>query len=147
MQLIRYPPIYCQFSILSFLFINFFFFFCSFSVPVLVFVSRAGAQRDRGPEARLEGPPEHRHAPRLLRGAHRVSFLSPPPLLLAPLLTSRSADFAEFVCGTTTMMMQTAHNLYLVFDLCTGGELFDRICAKGNYYEAYALPPPSCSNG
>ena len=40
---------------------------------------------------------------------------------------------------------QTAHNLYLCFDLCTGGELFDRICAKGNYYEEYApMPRPSC---
>ena len=34
---------------------------------------------------------------------------------------------------------QTAHNLYLCFDLCTGGELFDRICAKGNYYEECVL--------
>ncbi|KAF8143156.1 hypothetical protein K438DRAFT_1994191 [Mycena galopus ATCC 62051] len=34
--------------------------------------------------------------------------------------------------------LSTSHNLYLCFDLCTGGELFDCICAKGNYYEADA---------
>ncbi|KAG9304043.1 hypothetical protein G9A89_005953 [Geosiphon pyriformis] len=30
---------------------------------------------------------------------------------------------------------ETMNNLYLVTDLALGGELFDRICAKGSYYE------------
>ncbi|KAI8903459.1 putative calmodulin-dependent protein kinase type 1 [Powellomyces hirtus] len=33
---------------------------------------------------------------------------------------------------------ETPNNLYLVIDLCTGGELFDRICDKGSFYEGDA---------
>lgn len=33
---------------------------------------------------------------------------------------------------------ETMNNLYLVTDLALGGELFDRICRKGSYYEADA---------
>lgn len=47
-----------------------------------------------------------------------------------------SAGHANIV--TLYDYFETANNLYLVFDLCTGGELFDRICAKGSYYEADA---------
>src|SRR5271170_5046441 len=33
---------------------------------------------------------------------------------------------------------ETLNNLYLVTDLALGGELFDRICRKGSYYESDA---------
>ncbi|KAF7342148.1 Pkinase-domain-containing protein [Mycena venus] len=45
---------------------------------------------------------------------------------------------ASLVLSVYDIALPTSHNLYLCFDLCTGGELFDRICAKGNYYEADA---------
>ncbi|KAG0168116.1 calcium calmodulin-dependent protein kinase type 1G [Apophysomyces sp. BC1034] len=34
---------------------------------------------------------------------------------------------------------ETLHNLYLVTDLAVGGELFDRICQKGSYFERDAV--------
>jgi len=34
---------------------------------------------------------------------------------------------------------ETVNNLYLVTDLALGGELFDRICRKGSYYESDAV--------
>ncbi|KAF8448450.1 kinase-like domain-containing protein [Terfezia claveryi] len=34
--------------------------------------------------------------------------------------------------------LETMNNLYLVTDLALGGELFDRICRKGSYYESDA---------
>ncbi|KAH0828599.1 kinase-like domain-containing protein [Lanmaoa asiatica] len=33
---------------------------------------------------------------------------------------------------------KTAHNLYLCFNLCTGDELFDSVCARGQYTKADA---------
>ncbi|ODQ56536.1 calmodulin-binding protein kinase [Saitoella complicata NRRL Y-17804] len=33
---------------------------------------------------------------------------------------------------------ETMNNLYLITDLCLGGELFDRICRKGSYFESDA---------
>ncbi|EGF78275.1 hypothetical protein BATDEDRAFT_17461 [Batrachochytrium dendrobatidis JAM81] len=34
---------------------------------------------------------------------------------------------------------ETPNNLYFVMDLCTGGELFSRICEKGQFYEEDAV--------
>ena len=33
---------------------------------------------------------------------------------------------------------ESPNNLYLIMELCTGGELFDRLIEKGNYFEADA---------
>lgn len=35
--------------------------------------------------------------------------------------------------------LQTEMNIYICFDLCTGGELFTRICNKGCYPEMFVL--------
>lgn len=34
---------------------------------------------------------------------------------------------------------ETVNNLYLITDLALGGELFDRICRKGSYFESDAV--------
>ncbi|KAF9455029.1 kinase-like protein [Macrolepiota fuliginosa MF-IS2] len=43
-------------------------------------------------------------------------------------------------CNVVTLHdhFETTRNLYLVFDLCTGGQLFERVCAQGNYDEIEA---------
>ncbi|KAF7332762.1 Protein kinase domain-containing protein [Mycena kentingensis (nom. inval.)] len=58
---------------------------------------------------------------------------------------TRSTSSSAFRAATPNIVtlhdyFETPHNVYLCFDLCTGGELFDRICGKGNYYEKYGLP-------
>ncbi|KAJ2896977.1 Calcium/calmodulin-dependent protein kinase cmkB [Zalerion maritima] len=40
---------------------------------------------------------------------------------------------------------ETMNNLYLVTDLALGGELFDRICRKGSYYESDAADLIRCT--
>ncbi|KAK9382544.1 kinase-like domain-containing protein [Kockiozyma suomiensis] len=39
---------------------------------------------------------------------------------------------------TLVDFFETSNNLYLVTDIAYGGELFDRICSKGSYYESDA---------
>ena len=96
---------------------------------------RTGPERDRRPEAHIERTHQHRHSARLLRGIIIAFHNTPESVLIALSVSS--------LCLLAASSRQTAHNLYLCFDLCTGGELFDRICAKGNYYEACVFPPSS----
>lgn len=39
---------------------------------------------------------------------------------------------------TLVDFFETMNNLYLITELATGGELFDRICEKGSFYETDA---------
>lgn len=78
--------------------------------------SPAGPERDFHPEEGIQVSPQYYHIARLLRGTFDIVPISPH----GPQL---------FIC------LQTAHNIYLCLDLCTGGELYDRICAKVNYPE------------
>lgn len=76
-----------------------------------------GEKRDRGPQAGIDGTPEHPHPGGLLRDdeqpyAHPTNGWNSP---------------ANGACA-----------VYLVTDLALGGELFDRICRKGSYYESDA---------
>lgn len=48
-------------------------------------------------------------------------------------------------CVSLVDYFETLNNLYVVTELCTGGELFDRICERGSYFEKCVLPRlPAC---
>lgn len=47
-------------------------------------------------------------------------------------------DYFETVNSRTYPVFESLSVVYLITDLCLGGELFDRICRKGNYYESDA---------
>ena len=99
----------------------------SFLWPIASYANRqsnrpAGQERDRCPQEDIQVSSQYCHVARLLRGTFDVftiALRNPQP----------------------SISHQTAHNLYLCFDLCTGGELFDSICAKGNYYEKSVFHP------
>jgi calcium/calmodulin-dependent protein kinase I len=79
-----------------------------------------GPEWDRGIEEGVAGPPEHPHPGRLFWDYEQ---------LCVSLLNDRSdhAPTDKWCCL-----------VYLVTDLALGGELFDRICRKGSYYESDA---------
>lgn len=84
---------------------------------------RIGSQRDRRAKESIDGPPEYSNVSGLLRN-HEQLYVLPHGL------------------GSFSLARRFADNgwasVYLVTDLALGGELFDRICRKGSYYESDA---------
>lgn len=79
-----------------------------------------GSERNRSLEESFNGPSEHIDACGLFRD-HEQLFVS------RGCLQSVGAERPTYVPA-----------VYLVTDLALGGELFDRICRKGSYYESDA---------
>ena len=79
-----------------------------------------GSERDRRLEEGFNGPSEHIDASGLLRDYEQ-------------LFVSRGC--LQSIGSETPTYVST---VYLVTDLALGGELFDRICRKGSYYESDA---------
>jgi serine/threonine protein kinase len=85
---------------------------------------------------------------RLMAG--REHMVRPGPISHESLTTNSSSKVRNEIAVLKTVSMghrniltlvdyfETANNLYLVTDLALGGELFDRICRKGSYYESDA---------
>lgn len=72
------------------------------------------------------------------RATREADHNTPPTQVRNEIAVLKKVSMGHQNILTLVDYFETMNNLYLVTDLALGGELFDRICRKGSYYEADA---------